>query len=828
MGVAPVVAADESVADIAERLASAESRLRDLMAALPGLGFLRRREPDGALSYQWLNDGVRTVLGFAPEAMAVSAKGNLHVTHWADREAHLEAIRRSAESLSPCIEEFRAITADGQVRWLKGRSLPSLQDDGAIEWMGALIDVTAGRRAEFRLDMLMAHAADAIFILDETGAIDMVNEAALRLFGYQAADLIGHPFADLLAEGRPGLLSTGEGGIIGGGPTEVTGRRKDGTTFVLELSAEDVRIEGCRLTVGIGRDITRRKRIEAALRETEQRLGAIAGNLPGMVFQRILHRDGRLEFSYASEGCRAVLGIEPEDLMADPRLFLNLLSEPERHRFLTDLDKSADTLNPLEEEMAVVAPDGGRRWLRGRSRPIRRDGGIVAWDGVLLDVTDRKLAEQRLSFLAYYDPLTRLPNRTAFVDRFATARSQARHHRRPMAVLSLGLDRFGIINATMGHEIGDRVLVGLADTLQAAMGRDDMLARASGDRFLLLLAGYADRSRLKDAIDRVHARAQATVSIGRDQIDLSASIGAAVYPRDGEDVETLVRHADAALQRAKSEGPASLGLFSKEIGSKAAKALSTQTRLRRAIDNGELIPYYQPQVDLKTGAVVGMEALARWRCPDRGMIAPGEFVPVAEESGLIDAICETMLVQCAHQGREWRDAGLPVVPIAVNVSGRQFQYAKRLLSSLEKVLSDTGLEPRLLEIELTESSAMRDADNAIQVVHQLRDIGVACAIDDFGTGYSSLSYLKKFDIDYLKIDPSFVRDLATDPSDMALSEAIIVMAHKLGLKVVAEGVETAEQRDLLAAAGCDYAQGYLFSKPLPPEEFEALLERENE
>jgi diguanylate cyclase (GGDEF)-like protein/PAS domain S-box-containing protein len=827
MGVAPVViAADESAAELVERLADVEARLRDLTAALPGLGFLRRRAPEGTISYRWLNDAVRAVLGFSPEAMAVNGKGCLHVIHWADRDQHLEAIRRSAESLEPCDEDFRAVTAAGEVRWLKGRSLPSRQADGSVVWTGVLIDVTAGRRAEFRLDMLMEHAADSIFILDDGGAIDMVNAAGLDLFGYETSDLVGRSFVQLFEGGRPALLSdAGAGGIIGAGPGEVTGRRKDGSTFAFEVTAREVRIEGCRLLVAIGRDISLRKRIEEALHDTEQRLGAIAGNLPGMVFQRVLRRDGTLEFTYASEGCRSVLGVEPEELMADAQLFLGALSEPEREKFRAALDRSAHTLEPLEEEMAVAAPGGRRRWLRGRSRPVCRDGGEVAWDGVLLDVTDRKVAEQRLSFLAYYDPLTRLPNRTAFLERFGAARVEARHHRRPLAVLSLGVDRFGIINATMGHEIGDRLLIGLADILQAEMGREDMLARVSGDRFVVLLAGSGDRDGMLAAVERIHTRAQATVAVNGDQVDLSVSVGAALFPRDGDDVETLIRHADAALQRAKAEGPGSLGIFCKEIGSKAAKALTMQTKLRRALDRGELIPYYQPQVDLVGGAVVGMEALVRWNSPDMGMVAPGEFIPVAEESGLIDAICETMLDQCARQGQEWRDTGLPVVPIAVNVSGRQFQYARRLLSSLETVLSKTGLEPRLLEIELTESSAMRDADNAIQVVHQLRDMGVACAIDDFGTGYSSLSVLKRFPINKLKIDKSFVMDVITDPNDGAIVEAIIAMARALKLTVVAEGVEKRGHLDFLRSHGCDQMQGYYFSRPLSAVRMGDLLAR---
>ena len=812
---------DPTAATLADRLAEAEARLGGLVSALPGIGFRRELTADGTVAYPWFTDSVRDVLGFEPAAMGVNNKGCLHVVHWADRDSHLAAIQRSAAALETCFEEFRAITATGEVRWLKGASHPRRAPDGLVIWDGVLIDVTDGRRAEFRLDMLMEHAADSILLLDESGAIDTVNAAAERLFGYPAEELLGRPFDTLL--NCPGGCASLLTDIVGGGPREVEGRRKDATTFPLELSTEEVRLEGHRLFVGIGRDITQRKLTEATLRETEQRLRAIAANMPGMVFQRLLRPIGVLEFSYVSEGCRDVLGVDPEDLIADPQQFLKALSSEERQRFLAALGKSARTLEPFEEEMAVIDGDGRRRWLRGQSRPFVRDSGDVVWDGVLLDVTDRKVAEQRLSFLAYYDPLTRLPNRAAFLERFATAREQARQRHTLLGVVSLGIDRFGIINATMGHSVGDQVLIAAADVLQAGMGRGDSMARASGDRFLLLITGLDSRRDMQDAIERLHALAQTSVTAAGERFDLSSSLGAAVYPRDGEDAETLIRNADAALQRAKTQGPATLQIFTKEMSSRAAKTLSLQTKLRRALDNNELLPYYQPQVDLTTGLVVGMEALVRWQSPELGMVSPVEFIPVAEESGLIDGVCEVMLTECCRQNKEWQALGYMPMPVAVNVSGRQFQYARRLLNTLETALSASGLEPRYLEIELTESSAMRDADNAIAVVQQIKEMGIACAIDDFGTGYSSLSVLKRFPIHKLKIDRSFVMDVISDPNDAAIVDAIIAMARALKLKTVAEGVEHRAHLEFLHSLGCDQMQGYFFSKPLPADQMGQLL-----
>ncbi|MBI3444405.1 MAG: EAL domain-containing protein, partial [Magnetospirillum sp.] len=560
-----------------------------------------------------------------------------------------------------------------------------------------------------------------------------------------------------------------------------------------------------------------------ALRESEQRLRAIAANVPGMVFQRVLRPDGSLEFSYVSEGCRTVLGVSAEELMSQPQTFLTMLPEDERLGFLAGLGRSARTMEPFDEEMAVPGPDGKRRWLRGQSRPTLRDGGDVVWDGVMLDVTDRKQAEQRLSFLAYFDPLTRLPNRAAFVERFAAAREAAARDQSMLAVASIGIDRLGIINGTMGHAIGDQVMMAATDLMQAALSPNDVLARASGDRFLVLITGLGSKREAMEALERLHASSQATVSAAGQDFDVSTAMGAAIFPRDGDECETLIRNADAALQLAKDQGPASLQVFTKEISTRAAKTLSLQNRLRRAVDNGELTSHYQPQVDLFAGEVVGMEALVRWNSPDLGMVSPADFIPVAEESGLIDGVCEFMLWECTRQNKEWQDMGLPAIPVAVNVSGRQFQYARRLLSACEQALADNGLSSRWLEVELTESSAMRDADNAIAVVNQLKDMGIACAIDDFGTGYSSLSVLKRFPISKLKIDRSFVLDVTTDPNDAAIVDAIVAMARALKLKVVAEGVENQEHLDFLRKLGCDQIQGYFFSRPLPAEGMRNLL-----
>ncbi|MBF0373947.1 MAG: EAL domain-containing protein [Alphaproteobacteria bacterium] len=812
-------------------LIQAEERLASITANVPGIVFQRLMAPDGTISYPFFTAGLRDLLGFEPEEVKVNAEGCLHFVHWADRSSHVAMIRHSAAEMDPCVEEFRAITQQGAVRWLRGTSRPHRLAQGVVMWDGLLIDVTDRKQAELRLEMIMDHAADCIITLDEHGRIESVNAAVEALFGYAGPEMIGNSVSMLMP--RPHrdqhdayvsrYLETGEGMIIGQGARELLGQRKDGSIFPLELTTSEVRMEGNRIFIGIGRDVTRRKQTEAALRETELRLGNIAANMPGVVFQRVLKPDGSFAIPYVSDGSRLVMGVEPAELTADPDLFLEMLAPESRSRFLGALSRSAKTFEPLDEELELLARDGQRRWLRGQSRPRRLDGGTTVWDGVLLDVTDRKQVEEQLAYLAYHDPVTKVGNRPLFLDRFAEAREMATGGDRQLGVLSLGIDRFSIINSTLGHSTGDRVLAAAASRLVTLAGPGGLVARIGGDRFLILLTNLTGERELLETAEMIVGSCKEPLPVDAEEFDLTISIGICLWPRDGDDAETLVRNADAALLRAKGTGPGSMQMYSEEMNARAVRTLSLHHRLRRAIDDEELVAYFQPQVDVSTGRVVGMEALARWISPEAGMISPGEFIPVAEEYGLIDAVCEQVLRDACRQNKRWQTLGLAKIPVAVNISGRQFQHARRLVYLLESVLDETELEAAYLELELTESSAMRDADNAIAVVANLREMGFACAIDDFGTGYSSLSVLKRFPIHKLKIDRSFVMDVTNDSNDAAIVNAIIAMAHALKLKVVAEGVETTEHLEFLAHQGCDQIQGYLFSRPLAAADMERLF-----
>lgn len=828
------LAEPDPFSSLAGTWSEAEERLGTVAANLPGIVFQRVMQSDESVYYPFFSSGVRDILGYEPEDMRVTRDGCLDCIHWADRDGYMERMRASARDLTPYAEEVRAISRDGTVKWLSGTLRPDRMPSGDIIWDGVLIDVSDRMRAEHRLEMIMDHAADCIVTIGEESRIESVNAAVTGVFGYSPDELVGQDVAILMPEShRPHhatyidrYLTTGESKMLARGARELVGLHKTGYEFPIELALSEVLSDGRRLFVAIIRDIGERKRTEARLHETEQRLLNIADNISGIVFQWSLDSAGSLTFSYASEGARTVLGVDPAALIGDGRQFLDLMEPSERASFTASLRQSAEHLEAVERDVKLVNQKGEPCWLRVLARPRYQAEGAVVWEGVALDVTDRKRAEERLMFLAYYDPLTGLGNRALFNDQFGRASQAARDSDAWVAILSLGLDRFSIVNATLGHTTGDKVLVAAAQRLQEVVGMGDVLCRSGGDRFLIMLSGVTSDTEIEETIRAIQNRFEAPLEVEGQEFDLSVSVGGARFPIDGADNDTLIMNADAALHRAKAQGPGSMVLFSAEMGQRASQMLTMQHRLRRALDNEEFVAYFQPQVETRSGRIVGMEALVRWISPEHGLIPPGDFIDIAEEYGLIDAMCEQVLRDSCRWNRRWQDLGLCNVPIAVNISGRQFHNTRLLLNMVDSALREFSLNPKYLELELTESSAMSDPENAINVVRLLDERGIASAIDDFGTGYSSLSVLKRFPIRKLKIDRSFINDVTTDPGDAAIVCAMIAMANALNLKVVAEGVETQDQLDFLHGVGCDTLQGYYLSRPIPGDAVERLF-REN-
>jgi len=441
-----------------------------------------------------------------------------------------------------------------------------------------------------------------------------------------------------------------------------------------------------------------------------------------------------------------------------------------------------------------------------------------------IETDKRKQAEETIRHQALHDQLTGLPNRTLFNDRLSIALANARRHKEMLAVVFLDLDRFKKINDTLGHDVGDLLLKAVVERVKNSVRQGDTVARWGGDEFTLLLPQIAGKQDAINIAKRILDALKPVFNLNGYEARISLSIGIAVYPFDGEDAETLVKNADVALYRTKEDGRNGYQVYSLTMNSQASELLTMENNLHQALERGEFVLHYQPQINIATGKITGMEALVRWQHPEFGLVSPATFIPLAEQTGLIVPIGEWVLWTACTQNKAWQDAGLPKLRMAVNLSARQFQQSN-LIEIVERTLSETGLDPHYLELEVTESVTMRNLELAKTVLTNLYNMGIQLSMDDFGTGYSSLSYLKQFPFRTLKIDRSFVLDLTTNPKDAAIIAVIIALGKELNLRLIAEGVETEAQKDLLRCLQCEEMQGYLFSRPLPAKDATELLQQ---
>jgi diguanylate cyclase (GGDEF)-like protein/PAS domain S-box-containing protein len=468
--------------------------------------------------------------------------------------------------------------------------------------------------------------------------------------------------------------------------------------------------------------------------------------------------------------------------------------------------------------------DGSMYWTELNIAPVRNDAGVVThYIGVHSDITDAKTHQDELARQANHDSLTGLPNRNLLWDRIDGACARTQRYGNFAAVAFLDLDNFKVVNDSLGHTVGDHLLRAVAERLESSLRAIDTVARIGGDEFVLVLSDHKSEQSVSGELQRIVESFSQPFSVDGRELIVTASAGVALYPQDAKDPESLMKSAELAMYRAKESGRNAYQMFTAEMQTRVTERLALEGRLRRALERGEFELHYQPQVDLRSNRVFGCEALIRWRQPELGMIPPASYIPLAEETGLIVPIGEWVLRTACRQCKAWQDAGLPAVAVAVNISARQFRE-KNLLQLVAAILAETGLAPGQLELEVTESVIMHDAQQVIASLEAFRDMGVRLSVDDFGTGYSSLSYLKRFPVDRLKVDQSFVRDLSTDGDDVAIARAIITLGHTMNLRVIAEGVETPEQLAFLRMHQCDEIQGYLFAKPMPAEEFGKLLE----
>ncbi|WP_296808505.1 EAL domain-containing protein [Thiocapsa sp.] len=563
-----------------------------------------------------------------------------------------------------------------------------------------------------------------------------------------------------------------------------------------------------------------RRDAQAALRESEEKYRILADYSPNWEYW--LAPDGA--YRYVSPACREVSGYAPAEFFADPGLMDSIIHPDDLNAWQMHRQGLLGT-HPVPLSFRIHTRDGDERWLEHVCKPVLDEAGrFIGWRGSHRDVTERRRAEQKVDFLTYRDPLTGLPNRSLFHELLTRAIARAERTGTEFALLFLDLDNFKTVNESLGHSQGDQLLIAVGRRLRDALPDGNALARIGGDEFNLIL----ERGRRLPGIDLLAQHLIDALNepfiIDERHIYIGVSIGIALYPADGQEIETLQSSADAALNQAKQQGRGILRFFSPELTTRAKDRLTLEAELRHAIEGNELLLYYQPQTDLTSGETVGLEALVRWHHPERGMIPPGDFIPLAEESGLVVPLGDWVLHMACRQIKAWLDAGLAPRRTAVNVSAVQLSR-EHLIESVKHALRETGIPPERLELEITESFVIADREQSFKALAELRALGVRLSIDDFGTGYSSLAYLQHIEIHELKIDISFVRDVTTNLSNASIVKAIIALGHSLGSEVVAEGVETQAQADYLRALHCDLIQGYLVSRPLSVEDMTLYLSR---
>ena len=592
------------------------------------------------------------------------------------------------------------------------------------------------------------------------------------------------------------------------------------------------------------RYILRTKETEDELRDSQARLA----KAQTMARLGHWHWDLATDRIHCSPGLAGVFQLGEGEKVLTHDAFLALIDEEDRACVDQALRRTAGEMQGHSVEYAIFGPDGARRIIVQEGDAVVDETGVVEKVvGIAQDITDRRTAEDRIRSLAFFDSVTGLPNRAYLTDILAQGVAASQRHGRELAVLFLDIDHFKRINDTLGHGAGDVVLQEVARRLVqcirgsdrafrgddarvgggAEAGSKNTVSRLGGDEFVVVLGEVRRAEDSAAAASRIADVLAAPLSVGGDEIRISVSIGISVFPVDGTDVESLLKNADTAMYHAKDQGRARCQFFTSSLNERAVKRFSLETSLRKALEREEFLVYYQPKIDMRTRRPCGMEALIRWRRPDGKLVPPLDFISVAEETGLIVPIGEWVLRKACAQTASWAMQGFGPLKVSVNLSAAQFRQPD-LVEHTGELMCAAGLAPELLELELTEGMLVEDTESSIAILTALKELGLSVSIDDFGTGYSSLSYLKKFPLSALKIDRSFVRDLAAGTDDAAIVTATIALAHSLRLDVIAEGVETEEQYDFLRSLGCDQAQGYLFSPPVPADEFREWLAGWNE
>ncbi len=683
---------------------------------------------------------------------------------------------------------------------------------GPVEGLAGLIE--PGSLLEATPECMVITAVD--------GRILFANRRLQELTGFDRGDLIDHQVEVLLADG----LSNATENIF-----EAQCRRAGADPIAVEVHLGH--IDGPdRLLVVTLRDLTEIKEGREARFEAEAKYRALVDEIPAVVYLDPV--DENSDSIYVSPQVTELIGVTPTEWLTDAYCW-------RRHVHPDDIDRVWDEYvdaytqhTTLNHEYRMVHEDGRVKWVLEQATTVRDERG-EPWliQGVIFDITERKQAEEQIAFLAYHDSLTRLPNRVLFEEMLGLSIARARRHDLGVGVIFLDLDNFKLVNDSLGHAAGDRMLEQLADRLRECTRETDLVARQSGDEFLLLLSDLERGAGSQPGTDaaaivaesvatRVHEALRAPFDLDGTEFYASASLGISLFPQDAHDAAALLQNADTAMYQSKRNAPGGYVLFSAHDGD-PLETLALTTRLRRAVEEQHWVLHYQPILDLGDDRMVGVEALVRWQDPNGGIVPPGEFIPLAEEMGLIEAIGDWVMDEFIAQSAQWQRDGLDL-EVSFNLSPRQL-WAPNLSEHILGTLQAGGMDPGKVVVEITESTAMADPDRTMRILSELHAWGLTLAIDDFGTGYSSLARLKHMPVDILKIDQSFVRDVDRDRDLAGMVRAMIQLAQSLGMTPLAEGIETRGEYEFLRANGCRLAQGFLFSHPVPAAEIPALTQR---